>query len=162
MAEEENEDDENEYFDYNFNRIREHFYEEMLNYLISSYREEQERNDENLFSFNNVNELLRNINIRDSNIYENDLERALRESFEESQDCLKRTDDIVEFNFTKYENLKNEEKNDLKCIICLEDFEANSDVSLTECNHIFHYECLKEWIRYKKECAVCRNEIKIK
>jgi len=157
MSEEGNEEDENEYFNYNFNSIREYFYEEILNYTINTYREEVERNEQNLLLADSVNELINNIR---NNMFENDLERALRESFNESEDCLKRTDDdIIEFNSVKYENL---EKKDLKCIICLEEFEPSSDVTLTECAHTFHYNCLKEWIRYKKECAVCRNEIKIK
>lgn len=33
------------------------------------------------------------------------------------------------------------------CSICIENFEAGvSEVSVTPCNHIFHYECLKKWI----------------
>ena len=138
--------------------IREYFYEEILNYTINTYREEVERTEQNLLLADSVNELINNIR---NNMFENDLERALRESFSESEDSLKRTDndDIIEFNSVKYENL---EKKDSKCIICLEEFEPSSDVILTECAHIFHHDCLKEWVRYKKECAVCRNEIKIK
>jgi hypothetical protein len=162
MSEEDNEEneDENDYFNYNFNNIREYFYEEILNYTINTYREEVERTEEDLLIADSVNELINNIR---NNMFQNDLERALRESFDESEDCLKRTDDdIVEFNYVKYENLENEKKKDLKCMICLEEFEPSSDVTLTECTHIFHHDCLKEWIRYKKECAVCRIEIKIK
>ena len=45
MSEEDNED-ENDYFNYNFNNIREYFYEEILNYTINTYREEVERTEQ--------------------------------------------------------------------------------------------------------------------
>ena len=33
------------------------------------------------------------------------------------------------------------------CSICIENFEVGvSEVSVTPCNHIFHFECLKKWI----------------
>ena len=152
------EEDEN---NYNFNRIREYFHDEILNYAINNYRDDHVNLDseiigENLFLLDDVNEVI-------NNIFENDLERTLRESFDESLDYLKRSDDnAVEFNIFKYGKLNNEGKRYSKCIICLEEFKPDSEVTLTECNHIFHHDCIKEWVRYKKECAICRNEIKIK
>ena len=34
------------------------------------------------------------------------------------------------------------------CIICLNDFEPHSEVCITnECNHVFHFVCLREWFK---------------
>lgn len=43
-----------------------------------------------------------------------------------------------------YSEKTNVYKND--CTICLEDFNPNSKVVVLECKHIFHFECLKEWL----------------
>ena len=47
------------------------------------------------------------------------------------------------------------------CSICLDDFEINDKVCRTKiCNHLFHKECLKEWLKTENSCPVCRNIIK--
>lgn len=156
-------EDEDEYFNQNFNLVREQLFEEILSYAVNTYTYIPETNGRSLMLMDNIHEILNNIRNND-NIFQNDLERALTESFNESQDSLKRSDNdvVVEFNSIKYENLENNTSYDVKCMICLEEFESDLEVVLTDCTHIFHLDCLKEWIRYKKECAVCRNEIKIK
>ena len=35
------------------------------------------------------------------------------------------------------------------CVICFEDFSDETILCMTECNHIFHKECLKEWVKVK-------------
>jgi len=44
------------------------------------------------------------------------------------------------------------------CPICLEDFQLNSKIVLTPCNHIFHYKCFKEFFLRKNGnlCALCK------
>ena len=56
------------------------------------------------------------------------------------------------------EEIKNKYK-DEKCSICLEEF--NGNVSLTKCNHIFHYICLARCINntQKQECPICRSDL---
>lgn len=51
----------------------------------------------------------------------------------------------------------NDEKNENeKCSICLE---KQTDCK-TKCGHVFHIECLKEWIRNdSKDCPYCRQQI---
>ena len=52
-----------------------------------------------------------------------------------------------------------------KCVICFEDFEENESVKMTNCFHIFHYNCIKKWIESKQElieepdCPICRREL---
>lgn len=51
---------------------------------------------------------------------------------------------------------KEVESNDT-CSICLVDFKSDA-VSL-ECNHVFHIECITEWIKSRRNCPVCRREV---
>lgn len=97
----------------------------------------------------------------DNLIFEDDLTIALRESLETDKQLV-RTDEFVDLQKIKYCNLndKNKTSDNTKCTICLTDFEDECNVSLTECNHLFHTECVKEWSRYKKDCPVCRKELK--
>ena len=48
------------------------------------------------------------------------------------------------------------------CSICLENFNKKSKVSITSCNHVFHYKCIYEWL-FKNilcpKCPNCNNEI---
>ena len=47
----------------------------------------------------------------------------------------------------------------MSCSICLEDFKINESAKLTECNHVFHEKCIKEWFISKQTCPMCRSSI---
>lgn len=36
---------------------------------------------------------------------------------------------------------------------------AHSDYMITPCHHIFHTECLEDWMKYKLQCPVCRTSL---
>ena len=162
-----NEDNIDEYFAINYNQFQEVFFEEVLNYLANGYLNED---DTPIQSSEQTNSINSNLNLLDG-LYtvlrgtldfhsENAFERVLRESLEESNNHLNRTDEIIDFPIIKYVDLEDKSNYDTECTICLDEFENESNISLTECRHIFHTDCIKEWVRYKKECPVCRNEIK--
>ena len=50
-----------------------------------------------------------------------------------------------------------EDEASLDCVICYDaiDTEKN-DYMLAPCNHIFHKQCLVQWIEVKNECPICR------
>ena len=51
---------------------------------------------------------------------------------------------------------------DERCSICLEDFDFNSDkntVKTIDCDHCFHEECLKSWLRIRTKCPNCQNHL---
>lgn len=50
---------------------------------------------------------------------------------------------------------------DEKCIVCYDNFhDDNSNIRiLTNCNHCFHYSCLKSWVDYSSCCPICREAI---
>ena len=43
------------------------------------------------------------------------------------------------------------------CSICRADFE-DGVIQITECNHVFHEECLQTWFQRSNQCPLCRHE----
>ena len=46
-----------------------------------------------------------------------------------------------------------------ECAVCMERFEENDVVSWSptvECAHVFHHECIKEWLVFHDNCPYCR------
>ena len=46
-----------------------------------------------------------------------------------------------------------------ECCICMEDFVGNDTIVVTECHHVFHKSCCREWLRQARTCPVCRMDI---
>ena len=56
------------------------------------------------------------------------------------------------------ENLEGEEQT--ACHICLGDYECGEEVCLLQnpyCTHVFHKECISEWLLKHNECPCCRR-----
>jgi hypothetical protein len=45
----------------------------------------------------------------------------------------------------------------MDCSICFE--ELGDDVVTTECNHLFHRQCIRNWLREHSSCPLCRSVI---
>ena len=58
----------------------------------------------------------------------------------------------VEYDKDKYSE-------NYQCIICMEEFEKNEIVKLLPCEHIFHKNCIKQWLLKQKTCPFCKAEI---
>ena len=46
----------------------------------------------------------------------------------------------------------------LDCIICMEKFEENEKVKQLKCGHIFHGDCIDQWLEKEKKCPFCKVE----
>jgi len=44
------------------------------------------------------------------------------------------------------------------CAICLTPFEDGQRIGDIECCHEFHVSCLKQWLRFKNYCPLCKEE----
>lgn len=66
----------------------------------------------------------------------------------------KQFDDIKLIKYNKYVNKEN-----YQCIICMEEFQENEIVKLLPCKHIFHSNCIKQWLMKEKTCPFCKKEI---
>ena len=69
-------------------------------------------------------------------------------------------DEIIEnLNVIKYnerEKLSDENK---KCAICLENFGLDDNCICLPCIHIFHEQCIKNWLKRRNICPICRFKI---
>ncbi len=69
--------------------------------------------------------------------------------------------DLKPIEFSNVNNNMNYIEN---CPICLDDFQSNSKIVLTPCNHIFHYLCFYTWVNNKSnnrntKCPLCNNSL---
>ncbi|KAF5729968.1 hypothetical protein HS088_TW20G00337 [Tripterygium wilfordii] len=42
------------------------------------------------------------------------------------------------------------------CIICLNDFIEGEELVALQCDHVFHYRCMDEWLTWGTGCPICR------
>ena len=54
------------------------------------------------------------------------------------------------------ENLSVEERS---CPICLNEMEVGTEVRSLPCNHLYHKDCVDEWLRVNASCPTCRFKI---
>ncbi|WP_257287766.1 RING finger domain-containing protein [Endozoicomonas sp. SESOKO2] len=54
---------------------------------------------------------------------------------------------------------------DAECAVCKEQFERTSNIVKTPCNHLYHVDCLKQWLNKRQQdasiinCPTCRIEL---
>ena len=72
---------------------------------------------------------------------------------------------ILERNRIKFTIIEKENSDEYMgdcCSICLFDYndvEQQQEIVKTKCNHIFHLNCLSNWVNQSKTCPICRNEM---
>ena len=49
-------------------------------------------------------------------------------------------------------------KTETLCSICLEDFLELDQISILNCNHIYHIKCIVNWMETETSCPLCRRE----
>lgn len=75
------------------------------------------------------------------------------------------TQDIIERNTFphKYKRVRRISSTDddesEKCTICLCQFEVENDVRRLPCMHLFHLDCVDQWLVTNKHCPICRVDI---
>lgn len=73
-----------------------------------------------------------------------------------TKNALDQLDDLT------YEDIKNEIEQDEACAICFSNLENNKEEEkyiLLPCKHVFHSQCIKEYLKdYNHHCPICREE----
>ena len=46
-----------------------------------------------------------------------------------------------------------------KCIICLENFKEGDEGIFLPCFHLFHKDCVNEWLKSHNDCPVCKFKL---
>jgi hypothetical protein len=57
---------------------------------------------------------------------------------------------------------ESEENNGERCTICLCEYQEQEDVRRLPCMHLFHKECVDQWLPTNKRCPICRVDIESK
>jgi len=65
-------------------------------------------------------------------------------------------EELAKLQVVAFSELQTDEKN---CSICLDEFLAESQLYTIPCKHLFHKECLTDWVAENYKCPVCRGEI---
>lgn len=69
---------------------------------------------------------------------------------------------MLPVNKMKASELARLNEDNKKCLICMEDFKVNDEVTILPCIHYFHYDHSLKWFRSNKNCPSCRTEINLK
>ena len=54
---------------------------------------------------------------------------------------------------------RNKEECMKKCVICMEEFVIQDELKTLPCFHIYHKNCINEWLRNNMNCVICKTEI---
>ena len=54
---------------------------------------------------------------------------------------------------------KKEHDSNNNCVICMSDFEPGEKISTLPCAHVFHTECIDDWIKREPTCPVCKFKL---
>ncbi|XP_050101146.1 uncharacterized protein LOC126581496 [Anopheles aquasalis] len=76
------------------------------------------------------------------------------------------TQEMIETNTFphKYKRLRlvsESDEDSEKCTICLSQFEVDNDVRRLPCMHLFHKDCVDQWLVTNKHCPICRVDIEV-
>lgn len=52
-----------------------------------------------------------------------------------------------------------DKKQDQKCSVCMEDLKQAEAVMLPQCAHLYHRQCVEQWLALKNCCPVCRMPV---
>ena len=73
---------------------------------------------------------------------------------------MNNNDDNIDLYVCIYSDLEEDIKNNNDvCSICFEKNDCDDILTLTKCNHVYHYKCINEWIKIGKTCPLCRAVI---
>jgi len=116
----------------------------------------------NMFRTQNNNNNNNNINNNNNNIpILNDRRNYIE--FHESSVKLETAKTILpnfEVNEENLKIIKNKNEDVLKkCIICMCEFEIKENLKTLPCFHIFHSNCIDEWITNNPNCPMCKTNI---
>jgi E3 ubiquitin-protein ligase BIG BROTHER-like protein len=52
-----------------------------------------------------------------------------------------------------------EEEEEEQCAVCRVEFEGEDEVKVLPCKHHYHVDCIDQWLKRKKACPVCSQEV---
>jgi hypothetical protein len=69
-------------------------------------------------------------------------------------------DEFENLTYDEYKNCSEDHKKIKECTICTDTFSEDDIVLCTICKHVFHKNCIKQWLCHESvKCPICREEI---
>lgn len=90
----------------------------------------------------------------------NNNQDVLNESYNDTIDEIYRKNNDICIDSCK--KIYDKKDNNENCTICFETIEENAEIADLECKHLFHFDCINDWVKRKPECPNCKSSIKIK
>lgn len=122
-------------------------------------RDSLSNGDETIENFNNnLNTLVDFLNILiDTNVESEESIPIVDEEIQNETITLEQFNSIP---CQRFSELKLENKCSENCSICQESYKNEDNIVQLKCNHIFHKECLENWLlNYNCVCPICRRKI---
>ncbi|XP_030483782.2 uncharacterized protein LOC115700355 [Cannabis sativa] len=67
---------------------------------------------------------------------------------------------IVDLHLEAYKVGEDDEKLGESCSVCLEEFEVGTKgAKMPNCLHLFHVNCIGNWLRRNQSCPICRSQL---
>ena len=60
---------------------------------------------------------------------------------------------------TKIEDVSKLDADKKNCVICLEDFKNKDKAIILPCIHLFHNNCIKNWLKKQNSCPICKFKL---
>ena len=124
-----------------------------------------------LEDFNNdFGDLGINININGININQNNNANIHVNNYDDNDEGnnqnlsdfeKKKHDLFLEMDEYQYKHIqKYESRKETECAICLEQFKGIDIIkAFCKCEHIFHKDCLKKWLKRSNLCPLCKHDL---
>jgi len=65
----------------------------------------------------------------------------------------------VDDTYLKYLDSKTNEEGMKKCVICMELFDLQEVLKTLPCFHVFHNDCITEWLANNNQCPICKCSV---
>ena len=90
--------------------------------------------------------------------------RARSAQYEEAAKAAQRVQTVLKNSPKINYNKKASRYKQSDCPICLYPFEEQSQVRMLECDHVYHEDCIVEWVKCKEKttCPICNIELTVK
>ncbi|KAF7808314.1 E3 ubiquitin ligase BIG BROTHER-related [Senna tora] len=69
------------------------------------------------------------------------------------------TDTIASLPSVNYKMGSDQHGNNDSCVICRMDYEDGESLTVLSCKHLYHPECINNWLKINKVCPVCSAEV---
>ena len=117
-----------------------------------------QNNNSRINNSNNQYANLNNSNVPQNRVYNSNVLFSTKNlsDFDKKKDNL-----FLEMDQYQYKHIqKYDSRRETECAICLEEFKRNDIIKeFYNCKHIFHKDCLKDWLKRSNTCPLCKHDL---